>query len=136
MLHNRCFTGFWICLGFQFWVYRGSEDAGVTQGSEYTWIISEHGWICLNVLKYVWMCLNLSEWILFYFPTVIPFLLEQLVTYFIVSALNKSYSIVWGIMRLFSWREFLICSVAAGSTWFVFCFQQNISTRLQITFFN
>ena len=117
MLHNRCFTGFWICLGFQFWVYRGSEDAGVTQGSEYAWIISEHGWICLNVLKYVWMCLNLSEWILFYFPTVIPFLLEQVVTYFIVSALNRSYSLrdyeavfLKRIFDLFcsSWK-YLIC---------------------------
>ena len=50
---------------------------------EYTWMISEHAWIWLNMPKYVWMCPNLPEWLLIYFPIVIPCLLECMVTYFI-----------------------------------------------------
>ena len=48
-------------------------NAGVTQGSEYAWIIPEYAriclimsWIFLNMPEYAWICLNLSEWLLFY----------------------------------------------------------------------
>ena len=66
---------------------------------EHTWIISGHAWIRLNVSKYVWMCLNLPYWFLFYFPIVIPCLLEHVVSYFHVY--TKLEAIVWRIWGFF-----------------------------------
>ena len=67
---------FWICLNNIFWIHQSSEYVRVTEGSEYTWIIHEHSWICLimpryvwtclNIPEYPWICLNLPEWFLFY----------------------------------------------------------------------
>ena len=82
-----CLTEFWICLGFWFRIYQGSE----------------HVWIYLKMSKYVWMCLHLPEWLLCYFPIVIPCLLERMVTYF--SVYTKLEVIVWRNARLCSWRD-------------------------------
>ena len=78
MLHRRCLTGSWICLDFWFWIYQGSGYARVTQGSEYAWICLNNFRICLNMPIHVWMCLNLPEWLLLYFPIIIPCLLAHL----------------------------------------------------------
>ena len=95
MLHHKYLTGFWICLGFLFWINQSSEYAGVTQN-----ICLNNFWTCQNISKYVSMCLNLFEWLLFYFLIVIPCLLECMVTYFIVyMKLDFFYS---------SWKN-LIC---------------------------
>ena len=45
--------GFWICLWF--WIYHGSENARITQGSQYALIIPEYAGICGNMPKSVWM---------------------------------------------------------------------------------
>ena len=50
-LHFRCLTGFWIWFGVRIWMCEGSEYAGVTQGSEYARINSEHAWICRNMCE-------------------------------------------------------------------------------------
>ena len=78
-------------------VWQGSEYAFVFE-FEYSRVLNMPGlhmvlnmpeyaaeWF-LNMPEYakicVWMCLNLPQWLLFYFPIVIPCLLECMVTYF------------------------------------------------------
>ena len=106
-------------------VWQGSEYAWASDFEytrvlnlpQYAWIIFEHPWICPNMPKYVWVCLNLPKWLLFYFPIVIPCLLEYVVTYF--NVFRKLQVIVWRNKRLFleetkfnffhsSWK-YLIC---------------------------
>ena len=42
--------GFWIYLWF--WIYQGSEYAGVTQGSEYAWVFSKHAFYIIWLSRY------------------------------------------------------------------------------------
>ena len=62
----------------------------VLNKSEYVWTIPRHPWFmleyvgkCLIMPKCAWICLNLPEWLFFYMsPSVIPCVLECVVTYF------------------------------------------------------
>ena len=106
MLHHRYLTGFWICLGFLFWINQSSEYAGVTQN-----ICLNNFWTCQNISKYVWMCRNLLEWLLFYFLIVIPCLLECMVTYFIVyMKLDFFYGSWKNLICFFVWLNIFIPS--------------------------
>ena len=125
-------------------VWQGSEYAPVPD-SEYIrvlnmpgytgfWICLNNFWTCLNMMKYVWMCLNLPEWLLFYFPIVIPCLLERIVTYF--NVYTKLEVRVKEYHAVFLKRQNLIFSVVGQSSSFVFCFRLNIFTRFLIMLFN
>ena len=85
----------WICHSYD--VFRvlaipGSEynrvlnNARVTQGFEYAWLIHEYTWLCLNMSDYAQICVNMPNfaWLAFvlHFLVVIPCLLERVVTCF------------------------------------------------------
>ena len=89
----KCLTGFWLCLGFWFWIYQGFEYAGVTWNSDYASVCQNNFWASLNMPKYAWMRLNLPKWLLFHFPIIIPCLLEHMVTYSNIYILTRSYSL-------------------------------------------
>ena len=55
----------------------------------------------LNLIEDITFALN--GFCLHYFPIVIPYLLENVVTYF--NILMKREVIVWGNVNLFSWRD-------------------------------
>ena len=102
-----CSTGFWIYLGFWFWIYQGSEYSWVTQGSEFTWIISKHVWICLNMSKCVWMCLNLHEWLLFYFLMVTSMFIQNWKLY--SEGIRDCFHEETKFDFSYSWLKYLIC---------------------------
>ena len=79
------------------------------------WICLNNSWTCLDKSEYVLMCLNLPEWLLVYFPIVIPYIQECMVIYFNVYA--KLEVIVWMIMRLFSWSDEIWFFSIIGCFW-------------------
>ena len=79
------------------------------------WICLNNSWTCLDKSEYVLMCLNLPEWLLVYFPIVIPYIQECMVIYFNVYA--KLEVIVWMIMRLFSWSDKIWFFSIIGCFW-------------------
>ena len=91
--------------------------------------------LCLNMLKYAWMFLNLPEWLLLYFPIVITWLFERVVTNFNFYTWTISYSLRYYKAVLLK-RQNLILTIVAESIWFVFCFRLNVFTRFQVTLFN
>ena len=135
ILQSRLLTGFWIWLGLWFWIYQGSEYAEFTRDSHYAWVCLSNFWMCLNMPKYALMCPNPPEWLLYYFPIVIPCLLERVLTYFNIYTLTRSCS-QRDYEAIFLKRQNMIFSIVAGSIWFAFCFRLNIFTRFHITFFN
>ena len=60
------------------------------------------------------MCLNLPEWLLFFFPIVIPCRLGCVVTYFKVYELTRSYDLR-DCVAVFLKRQNLILYIVAGS---------------------
>ena len=93
LFYIKCLKGFWLCLGFWFWIYQDFQYAGVTWDSDYASVCQNNFWTSLSMAKYAWMCLNLPKWLLFYFPIIIPCLLERMVTYFNIYILTRSYSL-------------------------------------------
>ena len=110
--YRRCLIGFWICLGFWFWLYHRSEYVNITLDSEYAWIIPEYAEIGVNVPKSAWMA---------FFPIVIPCLLEHVCIYF--NVYTKLEVSLKNCEAVFLKRQNLIFSVVAGSIWFTFCFK-------------
>ena len=85
----------WICHSYdvsRVLAIPGSEydrvlnNARVTQGFEYAWIIHEHTWLCLNMSDYAQICVNMPNFaclaFVLHFLVVIPCLLERVVTCF------------------------------------------------------
>ena len=130
---NRRASGtprFWICLWF--WICKGYENMmvlnmlglhGVLNMSAYAWIIPEYVWLWLNLPKYVWICPNMPEYVcigmnmskfmwlalVLQFSTIIPCLLECVITYFIIY--TKLEVIVWRKVALLSWQCKIWCSL-------------------------
>ena len=102
-----------------FWRYQSSENARVTQGLEYAWVIpkyaqiclitSRYVWICRNMPEYAWICLNLPEWLLFYISPFPHFFYNILFTW------ARGY-----LFERFLKRKNPIFSIAGGSISFVF----------------
>ena len=123
ILHCRCSTVFWICLGFWFWIYQGS-DAWVIQGSEYAWIITEHVGRCRNMFVCnvpKSHCNPLSTWTCGY-------LCQCLYK-------TRSYSLK-EYETFFLRRQDFIFPIVGESIWFVLSFRLNVFTRFPITLFN
>ena len=103
-----------------FWRYQSSENARVSQGSEYVWVIPKYTQICLITSGYVWICrnmpeharicLNLPEWLLFYISPFPHFFYNILFTW------ARGY-----LFERFLKRKNPIFSIASGSISFVFC---------------
>ena len=87
----------------------------------------ECSWICL--VEYARICVNMSKsksvWTAFvlYFPIVIPWFPEWVVTCFNVYTTLEV--LVCRKMRLFSWRQNLIFSIVVATVLFGFCFRLN-----------
>ena len=114
----------WILNKSGLWIYKnseyasGSQCARFIQGPKCAWITPEYAWLCLNILEYARICVNMSKLasmaLVLHVPIVIPCPLKLVVT----STKIK----LWQNMRPFSWRENMIFSIVAGSTWSFFFF--------------
>ena len=83
---------FWMCVWF--WLWESSENARVTQCSDYVWICLSNSWIYMIMPEYAWIFLNISKWLLFlHFPILIPCLHERVVTY--PSVCTKLEDVPW-----------------------------------------
>ena len=104
ILYCRCLTGFWICLGFWFWIYQGSEYARVTQGSQYTSICQNNFWSYQNMPEYAKICANVpkSAWIAFVLFAHCNSLSTWTLGYLFYRKLEV---IVWRNTRQLSWRD-------------------------------
>ena len=104
-----------------FWIFRSSEYARVRQGSEYTWIIPEYTWICLNLPDFTFphlFCNPFSTWTRRY-------LFERLQE-------TRGYNLREHEAVSLK-RQNLIFLIAAGSISFVFYFRLDIfASKIEI----